>query len=145
MVAVKEVVPSSARSTASAAAPLPSQLVPLLDAPLQQVKDILDRSLPKSKKRSALEEAQWEEDHPDGEAGAFEREMMLQTLESQRINRPRLLLHGEPGMGQRAVGAAALYYLEGYSVQSFDLGTLTGDPTRVCGFRVLSGYLADSF
>lgn len=130
MISVKEVVPSSARSTASAAAPLPQQLVPLLDQPLQKVKDALDRVLPKSKKRSALEEAQWEEDHPDGEAGAFEREMMLQTLESQRVNRPRLLLYGPAGMGQRAVGAAALHHLEGYSVQSFDLGTLTGDSAR---------------
>lgn len=131
MISVKEVVASSARSSASAAAPLPPQLVALLEKPLQQVKDALDKTLPKSKKRSALEEAQWEEDHPDGEAGAFEREMMLQNLESQRINRPRLLLHGSPGMGQRAVGAAALHHLEGYSVQSFDLGTLTGDSARV--------------
>jgi SpoVK/Ycf46/Vps4 family AAA+-type ATPase len=140
MISVKDVVPSSARSTASAAAPIPPQLVPLLDEPLQQVKYALDKALPKSKKRSALEEAQWEEDHPDGEAGAFEREMMLQSLESQRVNRPRLLLHGSSGMGQRAVGAAALHYLEGYSVQSFDLGTLTGDSTRVC----ISGYITSS-
>lgn len=131
MISVKEVVPSSARSSATAAAPLPPQLVPLLSVPLEEVKAALDRILPKSRKRSALEEAQWEEDHPDGEAGAFEREMMLQALESQRINRPRLLLCGGSGMGQRAVGAAALHHLEGYSVQSFDLGTLTGDSARV--------------
>lgn len=131
MISVKEVVPSSARSSASAAAPLPPQLVPLLDQPLQGVKDALDKILPRSKKRSALEEAQWEEDHPDGEAGAFEREMMLQSLETQRVNRPRLLLYGPAGMGQRAVGAAALHHLEGFSVQSFDLGTLTGDSARV--------------
>ncbi|KAG8859596.1 hypothetical protein FRB91_007482 [Serendipita sp. 411] len=130
MISVKEVVPSSARSTASAAVPLPPQLEPLLQEPLSHVTMALDRALPKSKKRSALEEAQWEEDHPDGEAGAFEREMMLQTLESQRVNRPRLLLYGESGMGQRAVGAAALHHLEGYSVQSFDLGSLTGDSSR---------------
>lgn len=130
MISVKEVIPSSARSTASAAAPLPQQLEPLLEGALNEVKSALDRNLPKSKKRSPLEEAQWEEDHPDGEAGAFEREMMLQTLESQRVNRPRLLLYGAPGMGQRAVGAAALHHLEGYSIQSFDLGTLTGDSAR---------------
>ncbi|CAG8701227.1 4049_t:CDS:2, partial [Acaulospora colombiana] len=130
MISVKEVVPSSARSTASVAAPLPPQLAPLLEGSLNEVKTALDTTLPRAKKRSALEEAQWEEDHPDGEAGAFEREMMLQALESQRVNRPRLLLHGPSGMGQRAVGAAALHYLEGFSVQSLDIGTLTGDPSR---------------
>lgn len=131
MISVKEVIPSSARSSTTVAAPLPAHLVPLLEAPLEQVKTALDKALPKLKKRSALEEAQWEEDHPNGEAGAFEREMMLQALETQRINRPRLLLYGESGMGQRAVGAAALHHLEGYTIQNLDLGTLTGDSARV--------------
>jgi SpoVK/Ycf46/Vps4 family AAA+-type ATPase len=138
MISVKEVVPSSARSTASVAAPLPPQLAPLLEVSLNEVKAALDNHLPRAKKRSALEEAQWEEDHPDGEAGAFEREMMLQALESQRVNRPRLLLHGSSGMGQRAVGAAALHYLEGFSVQSLDIGTLTGDSSRVRSAHISS-------
>lgn len=77
MVSVKEIVPSSQRSTGSVANPLPAQLAPLLEQPLEHVKEVLDKVLPKVKKRTALEEAQWEED-ADGEAAAFDREMLLQ-------------------------------------------------------------------
>ena len=52
------------------------------------------------------------------------------ALETQRVNRPRLLLYGPPGTGQRIVGAAALHYLEGFHIQSFDLSTLIGDSGR---------------
>lgn len=78
MVSVKKMVPSSARSASSTAAPLPTQLVPLLDESLGRVKAILDRVIPAPVKRSVLEEAQWEDDMPGGESGALDREMMLQ-------------------------------------------------------------------
>jgi len=80
MVSVKEIVPSSQRSAGSVANPLPAQLAPLLEQPLEHVKEILDKVLPKVKKRTALEEAQWEED-ADGEAAAFDREMLLQGMQ----------------------------------------------------------------
>ena len=44
--------------------------------------------------------------------------------------RPRVILHGEPGMGQVYVGAALLHHLEGYHVQSLELGALMGDSAR---------------
>ena len=34
-------------------------------------------------------------------------------------------------MGQAYIGAAALHHLEGYHVQSLELGTLMSDSTRV--------------
>jgi hypothetical protein len=34
-------------------------------------------------------------------------------------------------MGQNYVGAAALHHLEGYHIQTLELGTLLGDSTRV--------------
>lgn len=80
MVSVKEIVPSSQRSTGSVANPLPAQLAPLLEQPLEHVKEVLDKVLPKVKKRTALDEAQWEEE-ADGEAAAFDREMLLQGVE----------------------------------------------------------------
>ena len=61
MVSVKKMVPSSARSAASTAAPLPQQLVPLLDEPLKRIKAILDKVIPQPVKRSVLEEAMWED------------------------------------------------------------------------------------
>lgn len=72
-----ELVPSSARSASSAAESLPSQLVPLLSPVLELAKEVVGKVMPVSKKRTALEEAEWEDDV--GEEGAFDREMMLQS------------------------------------------------------------------
>lgn len=52
-------------------------------------------------------------------------------METLRVYRPRVVLHGPSGMGQQYVGTATLHHLEGYHVQNLDLGTLMGDATRV--------------
>jgi len=51
----------------------------------------------------------------------------MQTL---RVYRPRVIIHGPGGMGQGYIGAAALHHLEGYHVQSLELGSLMSDSTR---------------
>ena len=48
--------------------------------------------------------------------------------------RPRVVIHGPIAMGQGYVGAAVLHHLEGYHVQSLELGTLMGDSTRVSSY-----------
>jgi SpoVK/Ycf46/Vps4 family AAA+-type ATPase len=53
------------------------------------------------------------------------------AMETLRIYRPRIILHGPVGMGQNYVGPAALHHLEGYHVQSLELGSLMSDSTRV--------------
>ncbi|KAG2741444.1 hypothetical protein P692DRAFT_20956500 [Suillus brevipes Sb2] len=83
--------------------------------------------LPVSKKRTAFEEAMWEE---NSEAHALDRELFIQYLKTLRVYRPRLVPRGPAGMGQGYLGAAALHHLEGYHVQTLDLGTLLGDSTR---------------
>ncbi|KAG1747481.1 hypothetical protein EDB19DRAFT_1905624 [Suillus lakei] len=118
MISIKKLVPSSARSSSSSTSPLPTQLVPLLSDTLEKVKDSVDRVLPVSKKCTALEEAMWED---DSEANALDRELFIQCLST--------MLHGSAGMGQGYLGAAALHHLEGYHVQTLDLGTLMGDST----------------
>ncbi|ELU39804.1 TAT-binding protein [Rhizoctonia solani AG-1 IA] len=131
MVSVKKLIPSSARSTSSHASPLPQHLRPLLQPALDTVVATLEKSLPNSKKRNTLEEAEWEYDDADG---GWEREMISQgearALETMRVHRPRILLHGPSGMGHSQVGAAVLHFLEGFHVQSMDLATLVGDSTR---------------
>jgi SpoVK/Ycf46/Vps4 family AAA+-type ATPase len=47
-----------------------------------------------------------------------------------RTYRPRILIHGPQGMGQAWLGPAILHHLEGFHVQSLDLGTLMGDSSR---------------
>ncbi len=55
----------------------------------------------------------------------------LIAFEALRIYKPRMLICGQEGMGQNAIAAAVLHHLEGYHVQSMDLGTLVSDSTRV--------------
>ncbi|KAJ6544212.1 hypothetical protein B0H19DRAFT_1169965 [Mycena capillaripes] len=128
MISIKKLVPAAARSSASVAAPLPQQLTPLLGDALDRVKAAIALVLPVDKKLSALEEAEFED--PGGEGGALERELTMQTMASLRVYRPRVVLHGQSGMGQTFVGAAALHHLEGYHVQSLELGALLSDSTR---------------
>ena len=71
-----ELVPSSARSSSSAATPLPTQFVPLLDESLERVKEAIQRVMPIEKRLSALEEAEFEDE--GGEEGALEKEMLSQ-------------------------------------------------------------------
>jgi SpoVK/Ycf46/Vps4 family AAA+-type ATPase len=52
------------------------------------------------------------------------------ALDKMRTYRPRILVHGQPGMGQAWLGPAILHHLEGFHVQSLDLATLMGDSTR---------------
>ena len=141
-----EIVPSSARSTSSVATPLPPQFGPLLSETVEHVKSVIARVMPVEKPLTALEEAMFEDD--DGEEGALEREMLSQcalsvylygepllmsviAMQTLRIHRPRVIIHGAVGMGQGYIGAAALHHLEGYHIQSLELGTLMSDSTRV--------------
>ena len=68
-----DLIPSTARSTASAAAPLPPQLVPLLSHALDNAKTALAKVLPPVKRVNVLEEAEFVEVD-----GGFEKEKMLQ-------------------------------------------------------------------
>ncbi|PFH47155.1 hypothetical protein AMATHDRAFT_77336 [Amanita thiersii Skay4041] len=128
MISIKKIVPSSARSSSSAAGALPSQFVPLLGEVLEKVKNTISQVLPMEKRLSALEEAEYEDE--GGEEGALEKEMFAQSMQTLRVYRPRVVIHGSVGMGQTYIGAAALHHLEGYHIQSLELGTLMGDSTR---------------
>ncbi|KAJ7062867.1 AAA-domain-containing protein [Mycena amicta] len=128
MISIKKLVPSAARSSSSVATPLPQQLTSLLGDALERVKSAIAMVLPVDKKLTALEEAEFED--VGGEAGALDREMTMQSMASLRLYRPRVVLHGAPGMGQSFVGAAALHHLEGYHVQSLELGALLSDSAR---------------
>ncbi|KAF9029830.1 AAA-domain-containing protein [Hymenopellis radicata] len=128
MISIKKLVPSSARSSASVATPLPPQFEPLLSDTLEKAKTVLERVLPTEKRLTALEEAEFEDE--DDETVALDRELLMQSMETLRVHRPRILLYGPRGMGQTYIGAAMLHHLEGYHVQSLELGTLLGDSTR---------------
>lgn len=129
MLSIKKMVPSSERSTSSGAAPLPRLVEPLLRDQLKAIEGIVDGLIPIRKKTTALEEALYEQ-YDDDDHG-FGRETMQQEFEKSRVFRPRLLIGGEPGMGQAYIGGALLNHFEGLHVQSFDLPTIYSDSTRV--------------
>lgn len=128
MKSIDKIIPSSARSTASNAAPLPTHVEPLLTTVLDELKQKVDNYIPRKKKMTQLEEAMLE-DFDDADGG-FARIEATREFQTSRVFRPRLLVHGSPGMGQQYLGAAILHHLEGYHIQSFDLGTLFSDSTR---------------
>jgi SpoVK/Ycf46/Vps4 family AAA+-type ATPase len=128
MLAIKNITPSSERSTGSGASKLPKRVEPLLRQPLAELKSILSEILPQRKRLTALEEAQYE--YSDESSSGFQREQMQQEFERSRVFRPRLLLRGALGMGQQYLAGALLHHFEGLHVQAFDLPTLLSDSTR---------------
>jgi SpoVK/Ycf46/Vps4 family AAA+-type ATPase len=127
MISVNKIVPSSARSHTSKVEPLPKSIEPLLRSPLERIAEIIDEILPRRKKLTALEEAEYD-DRDD--VGGFERDMLLREIDKAKIFRPRLLVHGLRGMGQQELSSALLHKLEGLFVQSFDMATLMEDSSR---------------
>lgn len=127
MISVKKIVPSSERSTSSAAAPLPAHIEPLLREPLGEIRDLASEILPQKKRLTALEEAEFEDIEDDR---GLRTERMQQEFETSRVFRPRLLLKGPPGMGQQFLAAALLHHFERVHVQAFDLPTLLSDSTK---------------
>jgi SpoVK/Ycf46/Vps4 family AAA+-type ATPase len=129
MLSVKKMIPSSERSTSSGAAPLPRLVEPLLRDQLKEIENVVDGLIPLKNKTTALQEAMFEQ-YEDDDNG-FGRETLQQEFEKSRVFRPRLLIGGEPGMGQAYLGGALLNHFEGLHVQSFDLPTIYSDSARV--------------
>ena len=127
MISVKKMVPSSERSASSGAAPLPAHIEPLLRKPLAKIKNVIADILPQKRRLTALEEAEFEDAEDD--RGMY-TERMQQEFERSRVFRPRLLVKGDPGMGQQYLAAALLNHFEGLHVQAFDLSTLFSDSSR---------------
>ncbi|KAL6705893.1 TAT-binding protein-like protein 7, AAA ATPase [Coniothyrium glycines] len=127
MISVNKMIPSSQRTVTASAAPLAKNIEPLLRKPLEQILKRIDELIPRRKKLTALEEAEY--DDREDERG-FEKEATMRNFESSRIFRPRLLVTGLQGMGQQYLGAALLNKIEGLHVQSFDLPTILEDATR---------------
>ncbi|KAJ5744068.1 hypothetical protein N7533_008938 [Penicillium manginii] len=127
MLAVKKMVPSSERTTSSGATALPQKVEPLLRQALADIEASLAEILPQRKRLTALQEAQYEE---PADGNGFRREQIMQDFDRSRIFKPRLLLRGSRGMGQKYLAAALLHHFEGLHVQAFDLQTLLSDSTR---------------
>lgn len=65
MISIKKMIPSSERSVSSGAAPLPTQIEPLLRQQYFDVKEIIAKILPQRKRLTALQEAEFEDAEDD--------------------------------------------------------------------------------
>ena len=128
LLSMRKMVPSSERQTGAVADPLPKKVEPLLRDTFREIEMRLGQIVPvKRKILTALEEAEYED--PDDPAG-FEHEEILRAFERGRVFRPRLLIKGIRGMGQKYLAGAILHKLEDFYVRALDLSTLYGDPAN---------------
>lgn len=124
---VNKITPSSARTISSIANPLPTKVEILLDSHLRKLISVVDKLLPCNKPLSPLDEALIECSEDEQNDGGFSKLEAFRELQTSRVFRPRLLLYGSTGMGQTYLASAILHHLEGYFIQSLDLGTLYSD------------------
>ncbi|KAI0166180.1 AAA-domain-containing protein [Xylariaceae sp. FL1272] len=125
-IAKQKIIPSSERSSASGAAPIPKDVEPLLRHQFKSIIERIDNVFPRKPKVTALQEAMFEP--YDDADGGFEREELAQEFDRSRIFRPRLLLTAVQGMGQNYLAKAIKHHLEGVSMIDLDLATVLGDP-----------------
>ncbi|KAK7737716.1 TAT-binding protein-like protein 7, AAA ATPase [Diaporthe eres] len=110
MISIKKMVPSSERSASSGAAPLPKAVAPLLREQFVAIEETVKTILPLKPKITALEEAMYEP-YEDSDHG-FGRENLQQDFDRSRLFRPRMLIAGQPGMGQNYIASAILHHFE---------------------------------
>ena len=84
MISVKKMVPSSERSASSGAAPLPTQIEPLLRIPLAEIEKLVAECIPQRKRLTALQEAEFEDAEND------------QGMKAERMQQGKLLTQSLP-------------------------------------------------
>ncbi|KAG0062443.1 ATPase AAA domain-containing protein 2B [Linnemannia elongata] len=122
----KTMVPASYRVTGATASPLPVNIKPLLQGQFERICRTVDRLFPTKGKTSSTSGNNEEEDADDA---AFQA-MGYRSFEKLKTFRPRVIIAGSRGMGQRYLGPALLHHLEGCTVQQFDLAALMSESSR---------------
>ncbi|KAF9087416.1 ATPase AAA domain-containing protein 2B [Mortierella sp. AD031] len=129
----KAMVPASYRVTGATASPLPANIKPLLQDQFERICRTVDRLFPTKNKSSAANRESSSignnEDDEDADGAAFQA-MGYRSFEKLKTFRPRVIIAGHRGMGQRYIGPALLHHLEGCTVQQFDLAALMSESSR---------------
>ncbi|KAF9142483.1 hypothetical protein BG015_000836, partial [Linnemannia schmuckeri] len=121
----KAMVPASYRVTGATASPLPVNVKPLLQRQFEKICRTVDRLFPTKGKTSTSGNNEDE----DADDAAFQA-MGYRSFEKLKTFRPRVIIAGSRGMGQRYLGPALLHHLEGCTVQQFDLAALMSESSR---------------
>lgn len=150
MHALDKIVPSSARSTSNPSNPLPEHLEPLLKHNYDKIIKKLNQLVSRKNKDNLIDfdgDSSDEDESGNVEQQQFEETFglskhdLLKKFESSRVFKPRLLISGRPGMGQKYFGSAILNYLEGFQVQSLDLGTIFSESGRTPEATIIQMFL----
>ncbi|KAG9322513.1 hypothetical protein KVV02_001255 [Mortierella alpina] len=120
----KSLTPASYRVTGATASPLPINIAPLLKDQFSNICKAVDGLFSGASKHPSRGNS-----NDDDDDTAFQA-MGYRSFEKLKTFRPRMLVAGERGMGQRYIGPALLHYLEGCTVQQFDLAALMSESSR---------------
>ena len=150
MLALKKIVPSSARQTGSVVEPLPKSVVPLLNRQFNNIKIALD-SILSDEKASNIDKStiiQHYIDYEDSDSdmdtsavGGLDKYDILNQIRESQVCNPRMLITGSQGNGQQYIGAALLNHLEHYNVQKLDLGSLVAESSRSLDAAIVQGFV----
>ncbi|KAF8939289.1 hypothetical protein BGZ58_010186 [Dissophora ornata] len=119
----KSLTPASYRVTGATASPLPDNMKPLLQDQFGAICRVVDTLFSGTSKRSSKGSNNEDDD-------ASFQAMGYRSFEKLKTFRPRMIITGHRGMGQRYIGPALLHYLEGCTVQQFDLAALMSESSR---------------
>ncbi|KAF9180594.1 ATPase AAA domain-containing protein 2B [Haplosporangium sp. Z 767] len=118
----KSLTPASYRVTGATASPLPPSITPLLEDQCNRICQTVDTIFSGTTKRSS-------KGTMDDEDASFQA-MGYRSFDKLKTFRPRMIIAGQRGMGQRYIGPALLHHLEGCTVQQFDLAALMSESSR---------------
>ncbi|KAG0267154.1 ATPase AAA domain-containing protein 2B [Mortierella polycephala] len=120
----KSLTPASYRVTGATASPLPPSITPLLQDQFNRICQVVDTIFSGTTKRSSKGTSIM-----DDEDASFQA-MGYRSFDKLKTFRPRMIIAGQRGMGQRYIGPALLHHLEGCTVQQFDLAALMSESSR---------------
>ncbi|CAI4063048.1 hypothetical protein SKDZ_07G5080 [Saccharomyces kudriavzevii ZP591] len=157
MLALKKIVPSSARSTGNSPQPLPELIKPLLLNEVKTLKkklyymlkmDDTDFQATTSSLQDFIDYEEYsgedeEEDKYEENKGLskFKSYEFFESMAESQICKPRLLVNGPKGNGQQYVGAAILNYLEDFNIQNLDLASLVSESSRTIEAAVVQSFM----
>lgn len=121
-IALKKIIPNSIRSTNVTNQPIPDHISGLLDHQLQSILETLNSTLPLGKKTTVIEESEFVSTNNN-----FQSQQMINSIDSLRVFKPRLIIHGEIGQGLKYISNGLINKLDGVTIQILDFNKLFSD------------------
>ncbi|KAJ1562366.1 ATPase AAA domain-containing protein 2B, partial [Cladochytrium tenue] len=136
---MKKIIPSTERSSITHAKPMPAHVRALLSRGFTDTLTCLDILCPIIELASDSTSTTLSAPILESAAGTSASSSSASVAHYVRSIQPRVLICGEPGMGQRHIGPAALHALEArrFHIQSLDLAALLSESGRTADAAVV--------